>query len=538
MPRVRRVALRRRAVADPIEEALAGLEGAERVRVFFRSFLRHSKGEWAGKPFELAPWQREEIIQPLYDTRLPDGRRQYRQGYLSFARKAGKSTLAAGLGLYHLVADGEQGAEVYTAAASRDQASLIFSEAACMTMQSPELQARLTVSRATKRIVDRQTMSTMKAVSAEAPNLHGLNASFIVIDEIAQQPHRELYDVLQTSMGARRNPLMLSIGTAGSDRQSIAYELYEHAKNVLRDPSLDPSFFACIKELPEGLDWAEEENWIHANPGLGDFRGIDDLRQERDRALLVPARAVAFLNLFCNRWSESDETAWLNMDAWDRCGGKLPPDEDLARLDAYGGLDLSSRLDLTAFALTIPHNDRVVLKTWQWLPAEGIEGRERRDRVPYRQWQKDGLIELIPGPVVDKRVIIERVKTLARRFRIRAIAFDRWGADLVQTELEAAGLKVVEWGQGFASMSTPAKEFEGLVTAGTLAHDGNQLLRWTAACTSVKSDPAGNIKPVKPDRTTGRKIDPIVAAVMACGAMGRLAPRGRLEDYLANLLIL
>jgi phage terminase large subunit-like protein len=538
MPRVRRVALKRRATADPIAEALAGLEGAERVRAFFSRFLRHSKGHWAGRPFELAPWQWEEIILPLYGTLRADGLRRYRQGYLSFARKAGKSTLAAGLGLYHLIADGEPGAEVYTAAASRDQASLIFSEAANMVAQSPELQARLTVSRATKRIVDRQTMSTMKAVSAEAPNLHGLNASFIVIDEIAQQPHRELYDVLATSMGARRQPLFLSIGTAGSDRHSIAYELYRHGRQILDTPELDPAFFACIKELGADADWTDEANWIQANPGLGDFRDVEELRQERDRALLVPARQMTFQNLYGNRWTAADETAWLDMEAWDACGEMLP-DDALAGVEAYGGLDLSSTLDLTAFVLVIPLDGKVYAKHWAWLPGDNLREREIRDRVPYRQWAEQGRLELIPGEVVDKAVVIERIKAIGKRFRTRWVGFDRWGADMVVTELERGGFKVSEMGQGFAGISAPAKELETLVASRRLAHGGCPLLRWQAACTSIKSDPAGNIKLVKPERLrSSKRIDGIVALTMATGVMGRLAPKAWPEGYGRELFTL
>jgi len=536
MPRVRRIALKRRAVADPIAEALADLTGAERVREFFRRFLQHSKGQFAGKPFELAEWQYEEIIKPLYGTMQPDGRRRYRQGYLSFARKAGKSTIVAGLALYHLVADGEMGAEVYAAASARDQAALIFAESANMIEQSPELRARLTVSRATKRIIDRQTRSVFKAVSAEVPHLHGLNASFVVVDEIAQQPHRELYDVLATSMGARHQPLLLTIGTAGSDRLSIAYELYEHSKQVLATPSLDPAFFACIKEVPEAADWADESVWGLANPGLGDFRGIDDLRQERDRALLTPARVVAFKNLYLNQWTASDETAWLDMNAWDRCGAMLP-DGELAEVECFGGLDLSSTRDLTAFALVFPIGDRVYLRTWQWLPADGIAERERQSRVPYRRWADEGRIELIPGPVIDKTIVVERIIELSKRFRIRAIGFDRWGADMVVTALQNGGLVVHEWGQGFQSLSTPTKEVETLVASGKLGHGGCPLLRWCAASTAIRSDPAQNIKPSKPDRLKStKKIDPIVAGIMATGVMMRLGVKRRLEDILANCI--
>ncbi|MBM3768726.1 MAG: terminase large subunit, partial [Acidobacteria bacterium] len=230
------------------------------------------------------------------------------------------------------------------------------------------------------------------------------------------------------------------------------------------------------------------------------------------------------------------ETTWLDLDAWRECGAVIS-DAALQEREAFGGLDLSSTLDLTAFALAIPHEGRVYIRHWAWLPADGILERELRDRVPYRRWASEGRIELIPGGVVAKRVVIDRIKELAQVWRIRAIGFDRWGADMVQSELEKAGLEVIEMGQGFSSLSAPTKEFESFVVSRTLAHGACPLLAWQAACCSIKSDPAGNVKPAKPDRLKSTKrIDGIVAAIMATGVMMRLGVKRRLEDILANCI--
>ena len=504
--------------SDAIADALAGLSGADRVITFIERFLRHSKGFRAGEPFVLADWQRDEIVRPLYDTVTEDGRRRYRQGYISMARKSGKTCLAAALALYHLLVDEDMEPgirEVYAAAASRDQASLLFIQAADFVNGSAELSARCVVSRATKRIVDRVSRSFLRAVSADANTAHGLNTAFVVLDEIAQQPNRDLFDVLQTSQGARRNPLLLAIGTAGHDQHSIAYELYRHGKRCLEAPGMDPSFFACIKELPEGLDWADERNWIIPNPGLGDFRDLEELRDMRDRALLLPSLAGTFQNLYCNQWTEAEST-WLDMAAWDACSGTVA-DGELHGASAYAGLDLASTTDLTALSIVfrLP-DDRVAVKHWAWIPEAGIVERERRDGVPYRAWAERGIVELTPGNVIDGRIIARRCVEECTRWGVRHLAFDRWGSRLVVPILQEAGLDIFEHGQGFRDMSPPTKYLQELVLSRRLLHGGCPLLRWQASSVTVATDPAGNIKPVKPSALAyARRIDSIVATVMA-----------------------
>ena len=532
MPRrkARPAQLKVRTKCDALEDILAGSFGAERVRRFLR-LLKHVKGPKAGQPFELADWQDSEIIEPLYDTRRTNGTRQYRQGYLSFARKSGKTTLAAGLGLYHLFADGEFGGEVYAAASSREQAALLFDVAASMVEACPVLRSRATVSRATKLIRDRVTQSVFRAIAADVPHLHGLNASFVVLDEIAQQPNRDLYDVLMTSQGARRQPLMLSIGTAGWDQHSIAFELYTHAKQVLSGSVEDTAFFALVKELPAGADWTDETLWPLANPGLDDFRDREELRQACERAQQVPSQQNTFRNLYCNQWVSS-ETRWIDLTTWDDA-----PERNQIERECYGALDLSSTQDITALACVFPHDDGTfTLELNAWLPEENLRERCLRDRVPYDIWAQQGLITLVPGAVIDYAMVEDRLRELRDRYDLREVAYDPWAARDLAQRLTSEGFVMVEFRQNLQNFANPTKQFEKAVLERKLRHGGNPLLRWMIDCTTVKADANGNIRPVKPDRMKdSRRIDGVVASIMALDrAQANAAKGGNVEDFLKS----
>jgi phage terminase large subunit-like protein len=533
MPRrkARPALLRVRTKADALEDVLAGSFGAERVRRFLR-LLKHVKGVKAGEPFILADWQDREIIESLYDTRRADGSRQFRQGYLSFARKSGKTTLSAGLGLYHLFADSEYGGEVYAAASSREQASLLFDVAASMVESCPVLRSRATVSRATKLIRDRVTQSVFRAIAADVQHLHGLNASFVVLDEIAQQPNRDLYDVLQTSMGARRQPLMLSIGTAGWDIHSIAYELYSHAKQVISGAVEDRAFFALVKELPEGADWTDEKLWPLANPGLGDFRDLEELRQACERAKQVPSQQNTFRNLYCNQWVSS-ETRWISLADWD----DAPEPNHATKQECYGALDLSCSQDITALACVFAHDDGTFsLELHAWLPEENLRERCRRDRVPYDRWASQGLISLVPGNVIDYGLVEQKIIELRDQYDLREVAFDPWNARDIAQRLIAEGVMMVEFRQTLQNFAHPTKAFEKAVIERKLRHGGNPLLRWMVDCCTVKSDTNGNIRPCKPDRNKdSRRIDGVVAAIMALDrAQANAGNGGNVEDFLKS----
>jgi phage terminase large subunit-like protein len=278
--------------------------------------LTHTKGPFAQQSFDLRPWQ-VQILKQLFKTRK-DGRRQYRTCLLMLPRKNGKTELAAALAIYFLLFDGEIGGEVYSAASDKDQAALVFNVAAQMIRNDPELEAQVEIVDSQKRIVHRSSGSFYRAISAEAYSKHGFNASVVIYDELHAAPNRELYDVLTTSQSARAQPLMFAISTAGFDRHSILWELYTHAKRVKENPSLDPTFLPILFEAPMDADWTDEKVWRKANPALGDFRSLEEMRVAAARAKEIPAQENTFRRLYLNQWTEQ-ASRWIAMPAWDAC---------------------------------------------------------------------------------------------------------------------------------------------------------------------------------------------------------------------------
>lgn len=472
--------------------------------------LTHTSGPFAGHSFDLRKWQEQQIVRPLFKTRK-DGLRQYRTCLLMLPRKNGKSELAAALAVYFLLFDGEIGAQVYSAAADKDQAALVFNVAAQMIRNDPELMAECEILDSQKRIVHRRSGSFYRAISAEAYSKHGFNASVVIYDELHAAPNRELWDVLSTSQGARAQPLMMAITTAGYDRHSILWELYAHAKKVQENPELDPTFLPILFEMPIGADWTDEKEWEKCNPALGDFRSLEEMRTMFQRAKQIPAQENTFRRLYCNQWTEQSER-WLEMAAWDASAGVVDQDALRGRL-CYAGLDLSSRTDLTALVLVFPDtDDGVTVLPFFFVPAENVAARERADRVPYGQWIRDGLITATPGNVVDQGFIREKLNELGSVFSIQELAFDPWNATKIATELMGDGFKVVELRQGFRSLSEPTKHLGALVTAKTLRHGKHPVLRWMASNMVVRQDPNGNLAPDKSKAT--ERIDGIVALIM------------------------
>ena len=278
--------------------------------------LTHTSGPFANQPFNLRPWQ-ERIVRELFRTRA-DGLRQYRTCLFMVPRKNGKTELAAAVAIYGLLFDGEQGGQVYSAAADRDQASLVFNVAAQMIRNDPELLAQCEIVDSQKRIVHRKSGSFYRAISAEAYSKHGFSANMIVYDELASAPSRELFDVLATSTGARSQPLTLCISTAGYDRHSILYELYAHARRVKENPSIDPSFLPIIYEMAPDADWTDIRAYKKCNPALGDFRSVEELTIAIERAKQIPAQENTVRRLYGNQWTEQ-AARWISMAAWDAC---------------------------------------------------------------------------------------------------------------------------------------------------------------------------------------------------------------------------
>ena len=478
--------------------------------------LTHTKGPFAGQPFNLRPWQ-VQILRQLFRTG-PDGRRVYRQVLLMLPRKNGKTELAAALAIYFLLFDGEIGAEVYSAAADRDQASLVFNVATQMIRNEPELEAVCEIVESQKRIVHRKSGSFYRAISAEAYSKHGFNASVVIYDELHAAPSRELWDVLTTSQGARAQPLTMAISTAGFDRHSILWELYAHAQKVKETPAIDPTFLPVLYEAATDADWTSEKVWRKANPALGDFRSLDEMRMACQRAREIPAQENTFRRLYLNQWTEQ-AARWLQMTAWDAC--QVLPTRPLERRRCWVGMDLSSTKDLTALVAVFPdEDDHYDVLAHFFVPADTLRERGTRDRVPYPDWARDGWLTATPGNVVDYEVVRSCLHDWATRFDIQDIAYDPWNAtDLVTRLQEQDGLACVPMRQGFLSLSAPTKSLEKAVLSRTLRHDGHPVLRWNVSNVSVESDATGNLKPSK--KVSTERIDGVVALMMAIDRMER-----------------
>ena len=482
-------------------------EEAERVLRFF-DFLRHSKGEWGGQPFILSPWQQAYLWVLFGWRKKATGTRRFRISYLEVARKAGKSSLAAGVALYLLDADKEPGAEVYSAATKRDQAKIVHGEACRMVRASTMLKQFITVRTDNMFVLD--TNSKFEPLSSDYNSLDGLNIHGAIVDEVHAHKTRDLWDILETATGARRQPLMFAITTAGVSRQGICRELHDYLEKVLDGSLEDDSFCGIIFTLDDEDDYTDERVWVKANPNLGVSVKLDDLRDKIRKAREAPAALNAFLRLHMNVWTQA-ETRWIDPDAWAACGEQTPL-EDLRKEPCYAGLDLSSTTDISAFVLKFPRTGDAL--GWFWIPEDEMEKRERRDRVPFSAWVRHGYVEATPGNVIDYEYIRQRIKQVAAEFRgLREIGYDPWNATQLAIQLEEDGFQVVPVRQGFQTLSPAAKELEREIMSGELKHGGNPVLRWMAANVVLAIDPAENIKPDK--AKSAERIDGIVALCMA-----------------------
>lgn len=486
---------------------------ADRAVTFIEN-LCHTKGKWAGTPFWLLPWQ-EQLIRDIFGIVKPDGNRQFRTAFVEICKKVGKSELAAAVALYLLYADNEPSAEVYGAAADRQQASIVFDVAKQMVEMSPALMKRSKLMGATKRIVNYSNAGYYQVLSAEVGGKHGFSVSGLVFDEIHTQPNRQLYDVLtKGSSDARQNPLHFIITTAGNDRHSIAYELHTKAVDILEGRRVDPTFYPVVYGLKDDEDWEDEANWYKVNPSLGYTVDIERLRDAYREAKQNPADEITFKWLRCNMWVSST-VAWIPDAIYMR--GNEPIDMDaLAGRDCYAGLDLSSTGDITALVLIFPPRDeeeKYVLLPYFWIPEETILRRVKANSVPYDIWEKQGYIMSTEGNVIHYDFIEKFIMDLSEKYHILEIAVDRWNATQMIQNLEGEGFTIVPFGQGFSSMSAPTKEFYRLLMEGRIIHGGNPVLRWMAGNVVIDTDPAGNIKVTK--AKSKEKIDGIVAAIMA-----------------------
>lgn len=486
--------------------------GAARHVIDFFGFLRHSKGEWAGSVVKLEPWQQFGLAMAFGWLRA-DGSRRFRTTYWEIARKNGKSTLSAGVGLYLMDADGEGGAEIYSAATKRAQAKITFDEATRMVKASPFLRRRIRAFRDNLHIVG--TAAKFEPLGRDADSMDGLNIHGAIVDELHAHKTRDVWDVLETATGARQQPMMFAITTAGFDRTSVCWEMHEYTQKIVERVIEDDSFFGLIFAIDDDLEWEEEAEWIKANPNLGVSVKLDDLQRKAAKAKEMPSALNSFLRLHLNVWTQA-ENRWMNPEKWRACGHAVS-EEGLRGRTCYAGMDLASTGDVAGYALVFPaqaEEDRHQVIWRFFVPDEAMRERSRRDRVPYEAWVREGYITATPGNVIDFEFILASLRDDAEKFDIRELAFDRWGAAQIQTQIidEWGDDFLVGFGQGFASMASPMRELERLVLSEKVAHGNNPVATWMVDNVVATLDAAGN---AKPDKAKSReKIDGVVMLLM------------------------
>lgn len=507
--------------------------------VAFITQLRHTKGQWAGRPFELFPWQ-EQIVRDVFGiVSRRDNYRQFRTVFVEIPKKQGKSELAAAVALYLLCADGEPGAEIYGCANDRKQASIVFDVARDMVLQNPVLRKVCKTNESQKRIIYLPSRSFYTAVSSEVNTKFGLNVHGCIFDELLGQTDRKLYDVMTSGSGAaRRQPLNFVITTSGYDRNSICWEVHQKALDILEGRKIDAAFYPVVYSAPPEADWTDPEVWKTCNPSLGKTVTMEYMLSACESAKQNPAEEMQFRQYFLCQWTNS-AARFMPMNKYDK-GGELFLPEGLAGRECYGGLDLASTDDIAAFVLVFPpmgDEEAYRVLPFFWIPAENLQRRVSKDHVPYDKWEREGFLTATEGNIIHYDFIERKISELSEKYHIMQIAFDRWGAIQMAQNLEGKDFEMVPFGQGYASFSPPTKELMRLVLDGKFLHGGNPVLRWMFDNVCAETDAAGNIKPSKKKST--EKIDGAVAAIMALDlAVRSLAkPAGSVYDG-RGLLIL
>lgn len=505
-----RSAVDQRAVAEGcVFDHLAAQHAVD----FFELFLMHtrnSQGAKKGDPLVLQEWQRD-YLRRLFGWKRANGTRRYRVSYVEIPKKNGKTTLCAGIALYLLIADGEPAAEVFSAAAARDQAAMIFKEAKAMVLANDDLAVMVDARDSAKRLVVEPTNSYYQALSADVGTKEGLNIHGLIFDELHAQPNRELWDCLRYGGAARTQPLIVSITTAGYDRHSICYEQHDYARKVLAGVAEDTSFLPLIYAADESDDWTSPATWAKANPCLGVTINEEEMAEACREAQESPAKENSFKRYRLNIWTEQD-VRWLSLDRWDQCDCPKQPPARTKRA-CFAGLDLSSTRDLTALALVFPFATHLDVEIHCWVPGESAAERDRRDRVPYTQWIREGHCQATQGEAVDYDVVRTKLNELKQLYNIVEVGFDPWNAQQLFTQLEGDGFTMVKVSQNFAGLNAATKDLDRRVTERLICHHGHPVLRWCAANVTVETDSAGNLKPSKKKST--ERIDCITALVTA-----------------------
>lgn len=490
--------------------------------------LTHTTGEAAGRKFILEPWQ-VFIVANLFGFIGQDGARRFSRAYVEVPRKNGKSTFASALMLYGLLADGEAGAQVYSAATKLDQAMMVFGESVRACQAQDWLKDELVIQNSihNRRIVYGDNL--FKPLEWNPGKQDGLNTHFCVIDEYHAHPNDELYNVIYNSMGARRQPLLFTITTAGFNREGPCYKHRQYCSQVLQGALKDDSLFTVIYSLDPGDDWTDPKTWAKANPNWGVSVYPKKLEQSVNEAKELTHKEVEFKTKLLNVWTDTAQT-WISDAVWSKDQHDLSY-SSLAGLDCYGGLDLASTGDFCAFSLYFPEVDSVI--TRYYLPEEAVKKRNDTAGANIRDWVRQGLIIETEGNVTDYNYIKADILDLAEQFEIKEIAFDRFNSSQLIIELQNEGLTLYPFGQGFVSMSAPTKELERLIKVGRLKHGNNPVTRWQMGNILLRRDPADNIKIDK--AKSGDKVDGPVSIVMALGTYMQEAAKGEGDFWFISI---
>jgi len=488
-------------------------ETADNAVKFIEKHLTHTKGELAKTPFILQEYQKEQIIRPLFGWKNADGTRKYRTSFIFLPRKNGKSTLAAAIILTLLYIDKEYGAEYYSAANDRDQAKIVYSVVADMIKNNPRLEQYVDIFQ--NSIVYNAKGSFYKAISRETSTKHGFNTSGFVYDELhgmRDDGTENLWQVLETSTGARQQPISIAITTAGFDRYSACYKMYDYAKKVLEGSIVDEQFLPVIYEADPDDDIQDPKTWAKANPGLGISLKREYMKREALKAFTQVSYENVFRRLHLNQWTTS-ENRWLSDKDVVECSDTIS-EEILLTAPCYGGLDLASVRDLTSFVLSWRIGEKIIVKHWTFIPEDKFEGRSGgKDGVNYMEWAD--YLEVTPGNVTDYNFVKAKMLELHEKYNVQSIAFDRWNSSQLVIECIQEGLKMSPFGMGYKSLSPASKEIESKIMTRDFIYFNDPVIRWQFGNVQLEIDAAGNIKPNK--KRSSDKIDTIMAVCMAVG---------------------
>lgn len=495
---------------------------------WFIEHLTHVKGELAGKEIRLEPWQ-VFILHTVFSWKTPAGTRRFRRVYIEVPRGNGKSSLSSGVALFCLCADREPGAEVYSFATTRDQAKIVFGDAKEMAKQNSKLRSAFNLQTLANALYVPKTNSYFQAKSAEGSTLDGLNTHLAVIDELHAHKTRAVYDVVETSLGKRRNSLMWVITTAGFDTAGVCYEVRSFVWQVLNKEVEDESQFGIIYGLDEGDDWTSEAALQKANPNWGVSVRPEIIKSLQSKAIARPSAANNFKTKHLNVWC-SAASSWMDMVAWNSCEGGISL-EDFEGCECYMGLDLGAKNDLTAKVLVFPREDesgrRIYYVFGQYYAPRAALLKSGNSQ--YDGWETLGYLRVSDGAVTDFDQIEEEILEDCQRFQVTAVAYDPWQATQLAGRLSDKDIPMVEYRNTVQNMSDPMKWLEALVQDRRIAHDGDPALAWMIGNVVAKRDFKDNIFPRK--EVYENKIDGAVALIMALGMCVNEETAGAFEEY-------